>query len=390
MRIKYFFMDKRLKKINQLLGAYSIGRFDKKLALSEKLDATDAVVNGINMLGEELKAITISRDYFTNIFNSVSDMVFILNRRGIIENVNRSGEQQLGYEPLALTGKAFNILHKSSLSFFHSIRKGINKQKALLINDSYLESRQGGFVHVRINAAPFYEGRRKLILLTASDTSFQVKAEKMIIRAIIDTQEKERQRLAKDLHDGLTQQLSAIKFYISSLTQRLVRKEDKAILMKSREGLTSVIKDMRSICFNLMPRTLEEFGLIKAVREFCDHFPQATITNFVIYQKGNLDQLASELIIDLYRVVQEIVANAILHGKAESMELSFVCSKRELSINIADNGNGFDTGLVNQGMGLKNIESRVRSHNGKLYLHSKPGEGALCKIIIPLNKDSNK
>src|SRR5665647_964194 len=93
------------KEINLRLSEYSLGKFDKRLTLSSRLDDIDAIISGINMLGEELKAITISRNYFTNIFNSVSDMVFVLNAKGVIEDANKPAEEQLNYEPGSLRGK---------------------------------------------------------------------------------------------------------------------------------------------------------------------------------------------------------------------------------------------------------------------------------------------
>lgn len=377
-------MNKRLKEINLLLSEYSVGRFDKRLALSEKLDETDAVVNGINMLGEELKAITISRDYFTNIFNSVSDMVFILNSNGFIADVNHAAEKQLGYQPGNLQGKAFDLLHRSASSLFNIIKRQLKDKNAVIIRDGYLDTEEGAHLPVRIHASYFNDApRSKMILLTASDTSFQVQAEKMILRAIIDTQEKERQRLAKDLHDSLTQQLSAIKFYIGSLSSRYKGKEERLILQKSNEGLTEVISDMRNICFNLMPRTLEEFGLVKAVREFCAHYPHTQKTQFVIRQHKSLPALPAELAVDLYRVTQEIISNALRHGRARIIRLSFSFKNNAVMVLIADDGCGFDPGKSRSGMGLKNVQSRVRSHNGKLYLQSNTGKGTSCRILIP-------
>lgn len=386
MRIKFFFMDKRLKDINLLLSEYSFGRFDKRLAVSSKLDEIDAVINGINMMGEELKSITISRDYFTNIFNSVTDMVFILNSRGIIEDVNHSAEVQLGYKAGCLQGKAFNELHHDKPSFFHHIKKQLRNQAAVVVNDGFLYQQQGGFLNVRINASRFNDAhKKKLILLTASDTSFQVQAEKMIIRAIIDTQEKERQRLAKDLHDSLTQQLSAIKFYISSITETERKKKEKEILVKSNEALTEVIADMRNVCFNLMPRTLEEFGLVKAVKEFCDHNLRQRHTRFVIRQQQRLPAFSAALSIDLYRVIQEVISNAIRHGQAREINICFSYQRRLLTVSVSDNGKGFDTERPARGMGLQNVQSRVKSHNGRVLLTSKSGEGTECKITIPVN-----
>ena len=80
-------MDKRFYKIRELLTSYSLGNFDRKLSISSRMDEIDAFIAGINMLGEELKEKTISRDYFNNIFNSVSDMVFVINKLGVIEKV---------------------------------------------------------------------------------------------------------------------------------------------------------------------------------------------------------------------------------------------------------------------------------------------------------------
>jgi PAS domain-containing protein len=98
-------MDKRLNEISFQLSEFSLGNFKKRIDISQKQDEVDAIISGINMLGEELEAITISRNYFTNIFNSVSDMVFILNSKGKIKDANRSAEQQLNYEPGSLIGK---------------------------------------------------------------------------------------------------------------------------------------------------------------------------------------------------------------------------------------------------------------------------------------------
>src|SRR4030095_544348 len=105
-------MDSRFKKLNKQLSEYSLGKFDKKLRLSPRLDEVDAFIAGVNMLGEELKDKTISRDYFNNIFNSVSDMVFVLDKQGRIENINTSVTNHLEYDLQVLKGKSIAwLLH---------------------------------------------------------------------------------------------------------------------------------------------------------------------------------------------------------------------------------------------------------------------------------------
>lgn len=360
-------MDKRLKEINLRLSEYSLGKFDKRLKISPRLDDVDAIISGINMLGEELKAITISRNYFTNIFNSVSDMVFILNTKGVIEEANKSAEEQLKYEPGCLIGKTINDLHKGNLSYFRNITKQLKENNSLITNESIIYTKEGEIIPVRINVSYFKdELKNQFILLTASDITFQIKTENLIIRAIIDTQETERQRLAKDFHDSIIQQLSAIKFYISTTTDLTKNQKLKTILLKSNEALAEVITDMRNICFNLMPKTLEEFGLVKAVKEFCSHSIYHKKTNFFIEQNSRLPEFSPEVKIDLYRVIQEFITNAIKHGKANKISISFSYNKKILKVILVDNGKGFDSKQPGKGMGLQNVQSRVKSHNDLL------------------------
>ena len=223
-----------------------------------------------------------------------------------------------------------------------------------------------------------------MILLTASDISFRVKTENLIIRAIIDTQEKERQRLAQDLHDGLSQQLSGIKFYVSSTAEITKNKMQKAILQKSSKAMGNVIADMRNICFNLMPGTLADFGLIKAVKEFCNYSPYNRKVNFFIKQDSKLPEFSPELKIDLYRVIQEFITNAINHGKANKIIIALRCSRQVLSLRLVDNGAGFNVANSGKGMGLQNARSRVKSHNGKITITSIINKGTRYLITIPV------
>jgi len=379
-------MDKRLKEINSRLSEYSIGNFDNNIKISPMLDEVDAISSGINMLGEELKSITISRDYFNNIFNSVSDMVFILNPKGVITDANKSAKEQLKYEHDSLIGKKINELINDTPSFFSNIMSQLKKNGPFTKSENMIHSRKRAAIPVKIGVSYLTnEKKDNSILLTASDITFQKNTENLIIRAIIDTQEKERHRLSKDFHDSLIQQLSAIKFHISSTSYLSRSQKLKTILNNSNEALSEVIIEMRNTCFNLMPKTLHEFGLVKAVREFCNHSIYNRRTNFIIEQNNKLPDFSSEIKIDLYRVIQEFINNAIKHGEASEIRISFKFNKKILTIKLLDNGKGFKINQTSHGMGLQNVKSRVKSHNGTLDIISNIGKGTYYKIGIPLN-----
>ena len=379
-------MDKRLKKISLRLSEYSLGKFDRRIAISPALDDIDAISNGINMLGEELKAVTISRDYFTNIFNSVSDMVFILNPAGIITDANRAAEKQLGYKPGGLKNILMNNI-ATDPSFFFEILKTELVRTTLASAEAFFNSGKGEQIPVRYTASYFKINtqRKHLMLLTATDITLQKKTDNLILRAIIDAQEKERQRLAKDLHDSLTQQLTAIKLHISTTGSLIKNRNQKNILQKSKEALTEVIADMRNICFNLMPNTLKEFGLIDAIKEFCKQSLYDKQVDFTLETNKKLLELTSELKIDIYRVIQEFVTNSIKHGKASKIFIKFNYNKRIMNIKLCDNGAGFNPTKPGKGMGLQNAQSRVKSHNGKLSIASSIGKGTSYAITIPIN-----
>ncbi len=377
-------MDKRIKNINLRLTEYSLGNFNNRVKVSPELDEVDAISSGINMLGEELKAITISRNYFTNIFNSVSDMVFVLNPKGIITDANKSAQEQLKYESGSLIGKPISDLHGRDQSYFKNILKQL--KEPFTDNETILHTNKGEIIPVRINVSQFSDQmKNQFILLTATDITFQIKAENMIIRAIIDTQEKERQRLAKDLHDSIIQPLSGIKLHISSSAFLAKSSRLKSNLVTSGDALNGLIIEMRNICFNLMPNTLEEFGLVKAIQAFCSRFLFVKKTKFKIEQNCKLPDFPPEINIDLYRIMQEFINNSIKHGEASSIRISFIYDKKNLKVILSDNGKGFDTKEYRKGMGLQNVKSRVKSHKGTLNIVSSIGKGTRYTIAIPLN-----
>jgi len=379
-------MDKRLNQISSILSDYSRGSFDKQLSLSSKLDTIDGISGSINMLGEELKEATISRDYFNNIFNAVTDIVMVINTAGIIEQTNASAEMQLGHPAGFLKGKPLSVIKLKELPHFRRLLTCLKRTKTAQYDHCRLKMGNGAIVPLRVNLVYFHDEQlRYRVLLTATDISFRVKTENLVIRAIIESQEKERARLAKDLHDSIIQQMAGIKFQVSTTAFGIKKISQKQVLLRANNAIGELIAEMRNICFNLMPRSLEEFGLVKAVQEFCGHSFFAGRLKFEIRQPAEFPALPVALSIDLYRVIQEFVNNTVRHSNAKRVIIAFSANRNSLSLLLQDNGKGFLPREARGGMGLKNVQSRIRSHEGKLELVSTPGKGTRCKINIPLN-----
>ena len=380
-------MDNRFRKINKLLTEYSLGNFDKKLAMSSRMDEVDAFISGVNMLGEEMKDKTISRDYFNNIFNSVSDMVFVLDKQGKIENINQSVANHLHYSLDFLKRKPINyLLDKLQPDWFGKVLKDLRASRKISY-ETVFKTRNKNNIPVLISASFLISGKklREKILVTAKDISDQKKTHNIVLRAIIETEEKERMRLTKDIHDSIGQHLSAIKFYIGTSADAVEDPKQKSILLKANSALVDVQADMRNICFNIMPKSLEIFGLVKAVEELCSKDQLLTQIKILIKESDGFPRLALQQEFALFRIIQEFINNALKHSKADSLRIEFRRKKKLALVSLMDNGIGFDlTKIRGQGMGLNNVRSRLRPYNGEVEIISQPGKGTRYEISIPI------
>lgn len=380
--------DERFKKIANLLVSYSLGEFDKKLPLSSRRDEVDAFIAGVNMLGEELKERTISRDYFNSIYDSVSDMVFVLNKQGKIQNINKSVTEHLEYDLSFLEKKPIGFLSgKSQPGWFNKVLKDLEASKKTVYETAF-NTRDKKNIPVLISASFFgNDSRRKRILVTAKDISIQKETQNIVLKAIIETEEKERVRFAKDLHDSIGQQLSAIKFYIGVSADAVEDAKQKEILLKANAALIDVQADMRNICFNIMPKSLESFGLVKAVEELCAKNELMAKMNIDINESHNFPKLPVNQGFAIFRIIQEFINNALKHSKADRLKIKFGVKNKMAIVSLLDNGVGFDMSKrLNRGMGLNNVRSRIRPYHGEVDIKSQPGKGTRYEITIPIDK----
>jgi two-component system NarL family sensor kinase len=208
-------------------------------------------------------------------------------------------------------------------------------------------------------------------------------------KAIIEAEEKERIRIAKDLHDGVGQQLSAVKMNLSAFESALktdneaTRAEKLKLLM---ELVDESVKEVRAVSHNMMPNALLRSGLVSAVREFVNKISTSGLLKIDLEITGLSGRLEGTTETVLYRVLQECVSNIIKHAKATSVSIQLIKHDSYLNLMLEDNGKGFDTSRINDfaGIGLKNIISRVQFLNGTIEFDSQLGKGTTVIIDIPL------
>jgi signal transduction histidine kinase len=215
----------------------------------------------------------------------------------------------------------------------------------------------------------------------------RLKTERRVINAIINTEENEKKRFAKDIHDGLGPLLSTVKMSLSALTEKIKDPSGTEILENANHLVNEAINTIKEVSNNLSPHVLTNFGLSSAISAFTAKINQTKALE--IDFKSNMEniRLENDKEVVIYRAVCELINNSILHSGASRIEIELNKHQKFVTLQFYDNGRGFDTsGLEredNKGMGISNIETRVKSIEGVFILESNPGKGtsALIKVI---------
>lgn len=208
---------------------------------------------------------------------------------------------------------------------------------------------------------------------------------------IINAEEKERKRIASDLHDGVGQMMSAAYMNLQALKDQLkhISPDDAELFSKSLSLVKESCDEVRQVSHNMMPNALLVKGLAKAVQEFIGQINQRNL-KINLSTEGIFQSLPTHVEGVLYRVIQESVNNVIKHAGATLLDISINQSEDGIDVMIEDNGKGFDMGQIQKdGIGLSNIKSRIHYLGGTVEWNTSPGNGTLVAIYIPLTQKVN-
>jgi len=207
-----------------------------------------------------------------------------------------------------------------------------------------------------------------------------------MIDIVIQTEEKERKRLASDLHDGLGPVLSAINLYFQAYIDETNKDSKNAIESKLRLIIDNAAGDVSRISHNISPFILEKFGLVTALENFINILSSAEKIKFNLeFPKFDRLILNQELII--YRSITELINNSLKHSEATQISIQLKVENGYLFVDYSDNGKGFDVNSFHQknaGIGLMNIQNRIQTLNGSMKLFSEEQKGMSANFSIPI------
>ncbi|MEO8822896.1 MAG: response regulator [Ginsengibacter sp.] len=241
---------------------------------------------------------------------------------------------------------------------------------------------KGEFDHNLLAKSVQYSIERKKTMDELAEQ--KINKQKLITETTLSVQEKEKTELGRELHDNIGQILATVKIYLSMLRSGTPSEED--LIEKSYEYVNYAIDELRSVSHSLVAPSLNGHSLKKVLAELVDD-----INSFHrLYIQLNIDEKLNEIDIDhnkelmIYRILQEQLSNIIKHANADAVSILLKIEDDNLLLIISDDGDGFDTSVTSDGIGLKNIKSRVDHYSGSINIISAPGEGCTIEISVAL------
>lgn len=210
--------------------------------------------------------------------------------------------------------------------------------------------------------------------------------ENKVLSAVIKTEEQEKQRFAKELHDGLGPLLSVVKMLVSGFEVKNSTEVNEKIKQNLKQAVDEAIASVRDISANISPHILNNFGLKEAVNSFIKKLQLADGMDIKFSSNLGDRRLEYNTEVIMYRVVCELINNTLRHAGANSIRISLRIEEEILYLDYSDNGIGFDVEResARYGMGVNNMHYRLKSGNGDIKIESAPGKGMKARAYIKL------
>ncbi|MEX2352055.1 MAG: PAS domain S-box protein [Balneolaceae bacterium] len=302
--------------------------------------------------------------------------------------VNRAAVRSYGYSREEFLGLTIPELHpekerEAVLENVNSLQSGVVR----FAEWTHLD-RDGNEKSVEISASDIHYHGARCRLIVVNDITYQREMEKSVISSVIEGVERERIRVAKELHDGLAQYISAAAMNLESLEEALsgANRETQERYRKSLDLLRNAIDETRSIARNLMPNVIQDFGLVMAVKSLIEDMTTSSGAVIDFYTNIEGQNLSDSVELNLYRIIQESLNNAIRHGGCTQIDVQLVADDGELICTVEDDGCGFDTADNSKmGMGLISMRNRAQGLSGEIDIQSKQGSGTIISVMVPFS-----
>jgi signal transduction histidine kinase len=305
--------------------------------------------------------------------------LIVCNKKGLITMINSQAMELLSIpgSPGEINGREIT----SAVSKLPEVQNAVHNMITARTQTSFVDSVLFKYRKLLIRGKAGKIG----YFLTIQNITPEVDDEQVNISAILQGLEQERERVAREIHDGINPMLASIRLNMEAIMARNKSSLDKQTIQEWKrlvDSLDETMKDLRNISHQLLPSVISDFGLAQAITSLCALVEGMgeMKTNFYSNLKKRLDP---DYELSLYRIVQEFANNAIKHSGADDFSVQLVDHPESLLLIVEDNGKGWDMNnpeIIMKGIGLRNIKGRVTALNGTIVFDTQPGKG-LCAIL---------
>jgi len=341
----------------------------------------------IEELFQKTRALKESEERFMLLAELTFEGILI-HKNGIIMDLNKSLEKMSGYAREELVGKNLFDFIASEKS-----KKLIESKLNLKYTAPYeieLQRNDGTIIPVEIEAVQIVSNLDNFKVAALRDLTERKESEKKILNAVIEAEEKERERFSRELHDGIGPLLSTLKMYFQWLCDTQDPEKIATILKNGQENLEEAISAVGEISNNISPRTLNSFGLKAALRTFLGRIKHLEKVQMELDCNFS-ERIDQNIEVTVYRIITELINNTLKYADASQIKILIHLDweTEKLFVNYTDNGKGFDFEKIltsNRGLGLVNIQQRIKILGGRLDFKTGLGIGIDVKFECKLKQ----
>lgn len=358
--------------------------------------------------------LNISERRYRYLYELAPDMYHTLNMDGVIVDCNRAWTKKTGYLKEEIIGKSVSLFFtgNSRDAFFREFSE-IAKEEEVSGVERDLVAKDGTIINVDVEATRIFDedDNTTKFLVIMRDITKRKKVERALkrlaryleqknketrrlSRRLISLLERDRHKLAMELHDQIGQSLTSVKMDVEMLAKRIQGADRESLEQISgiEKRIAASIREVKNICHGLRPSTLDTIGLIPSIQMLVDDIGKHKGVKAETYIKNLPSRLEPEKEITIYRVVQEALNNIAKHANAGNIFINLIVRNNVVSLSIEDDGVGFDPEGVLQknkeeekgALGILIMKERVAQHKGEFYIESQVDKGTILLVEVPI------
>jgi PAS domain S-box-containing protein len=318
------------------------------------------------------------------ILSAVPDLMFVLDRNGTYVDYHARNPQLLFVSPDAFMGRTIREILPQPLAetFMDAIEQSYRAQEPVVVEyELHVDEHR----HFEARLVPADHGRVLCVVRDVTEAKRALELNRVLAGRLIVSQEAERQRIARELHDDLSQKIALLNIDVDQLARELPSLEYRTRLEKLSSQAVEIASGLYDLSHELHPSRLHTLGLIESVRLLCHDVSQQSEMTVVFSEAVLPESFDPSVSLCLYRITQEALHNAVKHSQAREASVRLERDGDDVQLEIADSGVGFDSVAADHaGLGLVSMRERVGVLKGQLVIQAVPGGGTRIRVRVPL------